>query len=222
MQNRDWHEQWARAVHSPEDMVRFVDDVGCCTSQALRGYPNFPYQAAVVGALAAASPDPWFWKDDLHTEKRLYYTRVFSGQPGFIANALLPALLETNGAVADELIFTGGMSLEAQEIYHLIEMHGPVAIKDLKRMLSPAAKRGVSRVLHDLDRQFIITKTGITGRELGTYGYIWDLVERWMPEMLVAADRLGRTRAKALLREHFATHGILHDAAFYQQVLGWE
>ena len=192
----DWREQWAGAVHAPEDMVRFVEAVGCCTAQALPRFPGFPHQSAVMGALAAGAPDPWFWKDDLHAEKRLFYTRVFGGQPGFVSLALLPALLATNGAVADELLFTGALSLEAQEIYHLIAAHGPIAIKDLKRALTPEALRGATRVLHDFDRQFIISKTGISGRERYSYGYIWDLMERWMPEMLVAADRLGRRLRK--------------------------
>jgi len=30
----------------------------------------------------------WFWKDDLHTAQRLYYTRLFAGRPGFISLAL--------------------------------------------------------------------------------------------------------------------------------------
>ncbi len=222
MQKSMWREKWTRAVQSPDDMVHFVEEVGCCTSNELPGYPEFPYQSAVIGDVTAGVPDPWFWKDDLHTEKRLYYTRVFGGQPGFIANALLPVLLMTNGAVADELIFTGGMSLETQEIYRLIERLGPISIKDMKRQLAPDALHGVSRVLHELDRQFIITKTGITGRVRSTYGYIWDLVERWMPDILVAADQLGRAPAKAIMNDQLAAFGILPDSPFYRKVMRWE
>jgi hypothetical protein len=221
MQTSEWREQWAGMVRTPDDMVRFVDAVGCCTKNALPNYPDFPSQSAVIGELDATTTDPWFWKDDLHIEKRLYYTRVFGGQPGFISFALLPALIATNGEVADELLFAGAMSPEAQEIYHAIEEHGPIPIRDLKRLLTPDATRAANRVLHDLDRQFIITKTGITGRTRGTYGYIWDLVERWIPDMLVAADRLGRTTAMAMIQEHLAAFGVSPDSPFYLKVLGW-
>ena len=208
-------------MRTPDDMVRFVDSVGCCTKSALPDYPDFPSQSEVLGEIDAGTTDPWFWKDDLHIEKRLYYTRVFGGQPGFISNSLMPVLIATNGVTADELVFNGMMTPEAQQIYHAIEAHGPIPKKNLKRLLTPDAKRAADRVLHDLDRQFIITKTGITGRTRGTYGYIWDLVERWIPDMLATADRIGRTKAMAMLREHFAAFGIPPDSPFYTKVLGW-
>ena len=221
MQARRWREQWAGTVRTPEDMVRFVDEVGCCTANELPGYPVFPSQSAVLGKIDAGTTDPWFWKDDLHIEKRLYYTRVFGGQPGFVSMQMLPALMATNGAVADELLFDGMLSPEARQIYHTIAAHGPIPIKELKLLLTPDVKRSVNRVLHDLERQFIITKAGITGRTRGTYGYIWDLVERWVPDMLVAADRLGRTAAIVIIREHLATFGVPPDSPFYLKVLGW-
>ncbi len=217
-----WRGQWTGMVHNPEDMVRFVDAVGCCTSKELPGYPDFPNQDAAIGKLDANSPDTWFWKDDLHAEKRIYYTRVFGGQPGFLSYALLPALMATNGAVADELLFNGMLTPEAQQIYRSIEAYGPIAIRNLKRMLTPDAKQGANRVLIELERKFLITKTGISGRTRGTYGYIWDLVERWLPEMLLAADRLGRKQAEAILREHMTAFGVGPDSKFYAKVLGWE
>lgn len=213
-----WREQWAGKVCTPDDMVRFVDAVTCCTARELPAYLDFPSQSAALGEGAA---DVWFWKDDLHVEKRLYYTRVFGGEPGFISNSLLPAFIATNGVTADELLFNGMMSVEAQQIHRTIEEYGPIPIRDLKGMLTADARRAANRVLHELDRGFIITKTGITGRTRGTYGYIWDLVERWIPDMLVAADRLGRTAAMAIIREHLAEFGVPPDSPFYGRVLGW-
>lgn len=216
-----WREQWAGKVHTPDDMVRFVEAVGCCTRKSLPGYPHFPNQDAVMGKVDATVPDPWFWKDDLHIEKRLYYTRVFAGEPGFVSYSLLPAFIATNGVVVDELLFNGMLSPEAQQIYRNIEAQGPIPIRNLKKQLTPDAKRAADHVLHDLERQFIITKSGITGRTRGTYGYIWDLVERWIPDMLVAADHLGRTTAADMIREHLAAFGVAHDSPFYAKALRW-
>ena len=201
--------------------MRFVDAVGCCTKSALEHYPDFPSQSVVLCEIAATTPDPWFWKDDLHIEKRLYYTRVFGGQPGFVSMSLLPAFIATNGRAFDELLFDGLLTPEAQQIYHTIEAQGPIPIRDLKRLLTPDVKRAANRVLHDLERQFIITKSGITGRTRGTYGYVWDLVERWVPEVLASADRLGPTTAMATIRGHFAVFSVPPDSPFYPKVLGW-
>ena len=218
MQISKWREHWAGRVRTPEDMVRFVDDVGCCTSRELPDYPDFPSQSAVLGEGAT---DVWFWKDDLHAEKRLYYTRVLGGEPGFLSMQMLPAFVATNGVTVDELLFNGMMSVEAQQLYRAIEEYGPIPIRDLKKMLTPDAKRAANRVLHELDRGFIITKAGITGRTRGTCGYIWDLVERWMPDVLAAADRLGRAAAMAMICEHLAAFGVPPDSPFYSKVLGW-
>jgi hypothetical protein len=216
-----WRQQWTGRVRTPEDMVRFVDFVGCCTSRPLTKYPDFPSQSDVIGNVDPNAPDPWFWKDDLHIEKRIYYTRVFGGQPGFISYAMLPAFMATNGAVFDELLFNGVLTPEHKLIYSVIEASGPIPIKDLKSQLTPGAKAAADRVLHDFDRQFIITKTGLSGRTMGTYGYIWDLVERWVPDMLTAADRLGRTKAEAMIRSHLAQYDVSPDSAFYSKILGW-
>ncbi|MEN6415855.1 MAG: hypothetical protein ABFD49_04910 [Armatimonadota bacterium] len=221
-QAEKWREQWAEKLHTSDDLVRFVNAVGCCTIKELPGYPAFPNQDAVIGKIAPNTPDPWFWKDDLHIERRLYYTRVFGGQPGYVSYSLLPAMIATNGAVADELFFNGELSPEAQQIYQAIEAHGPIPTKDLKRLLTPDAKRSASRVLIDLDRRFLITKTDITGRTRGTYSYIWDIVERWVPETLVEADRLGRKQAEVILRKHMAAFGVPLDSLFYTKVLRWE
>jgi hypothetical protein len=195
--------------------------VGCCTTRILPAYPDFPSQQVALGKVDSGVPDPWFWKDDLHIEKRVYYTRVFGGQPGFLSYSLLPVLIATNGAVFDELLFDGVISTEAQQIYQAIEANGPVSSKDLKRLLTPDAKRSSDRILIDFDRKFLITKSGITGRTRGTYSYIWDLVERWAPELLVAADRLGRKQAEIDLREHLLGFGVSPDSPFYTKVLRW-
>jgi hypothetical protein len=213
---REW------VVRTPDELVAFVDAQGCCTIDALPGYPSFPAQSAVIGDVDPAVPHPWFWKDDLHVERRLYYTRVFGNRPGYVSNELLPVLVATNGAVADELIMRGALTVRAQMIYGIIEQHGPIPTKDLKRLLTPDDRRTADTALHDLDRRFIITKTGITGRTLGTYSYVWDLVERWMPDVLAAADRLGRQTAMEVMREHLASFGITGDSPFTRKVLGWE
>lgn len=202
--------------------MRFVESVGACTGKPLPRYPSFPCQSDVLGPICPGVSDPWFWKDDLHVEKRLYYTRVFGGETGFLSIALLPAFVATNGMVVDELLYRGAMTPEAQQIYTAIEGQGPIAIRDLKRMLTPDAARCCTRELQALERRFIITKTAISGRTRGTYGYIWDLTERWMPGVLQAADRLGQESARAQIRQLLAEFGIAPASPFYEKVLGWD
>lgn len=216
-----WRRDWAGKVCTPEDLVRFVDAVGCCSRNALPAYPDFPNQDAVMGPVPRETADPWFWKDDLHAEKRLYYTRIFGGRPGYISNALLPAFVATNGAVYDELVFEGLLTPEAQQIYNLIEAAGPIPIRELKESLTPDARRSATRILNELDRVFLITKTGISGRTRSTYGFIWDLVERWMPEVLTAADKLGRKQAFSMIKTRLSAADLPPDSDFYSRIFDW-
>jgi hypothetical protein len=178
--------------------------------------------AAVQGKVPAGVEDPWFWKDDLHIEKRLYYTRIFRAQPGFISNKLLPAFIATNGVAADEVFLTGLLSAKVQQIYQIIEAEGPISTKNLKRLLLPEIQRSASRLLIELERRFLITKCDITGRTRGTYSYVWDLVERWIPKALLAADNLGREKAEVKIRKHFMNFDIPPESDFYAKVLEWE
>lgn len=42
-----------------------------------------------------------------------------------------------------------------------------------------------------------------------------------MPEMLSTADRLGRVKGQAIVREHMRSFSITDDSPFYRKVLGW-
>ncbi|MHB1457326.1 MAG: AlkZ-related protein [Armatimonadota bacterium] len=216
-----WRDEWTRKVHTPDDLVRFVDAVGCCTLAPIHRYPDFPNQDEVMGEVYPGTDGTWFWKDDLHAEKRIYYTRVFGGQTGYISYVMLPVLIATNGAVIDELLYHGALTPDTLQVYQIIDEYGPIPIRNLKRLLTPDAKHNANKSIVELERRFLITKTGITGRTMGTYGYIWDLVERWLPEVLTAAGEMTRRQAEAKLREHLSSYGIPADSLFYVKVLGW-
>jgi hypothetical protein len=54
-----------------------------------------------------------------------------------------------------------------------------------------------------------------------THGFIWDLVERWMPEVLHQADLLGSRQAEEIIRERLRRLGVGDDSPFYPRVLRW-
>ncbi len=216
-----WHERHQHTVHSEEDVVRFVNAVGCCTVNALERYPDFPSVAVAMGE-AEALWHAWFWKDDLHIAKRLYYTRLFAGRPGFIALDWLPAFIAGSGAAADELFLLGAVPAEAQALYRLVEERGPLASRALKTLLPPDARKAATGHLWELERRFLVTKTGLTGRERGTYGYIWDLADRWLPDAFPAADRLKRAPAREQITAHLEALGVTVNAKLRERVLKWE
>jgi hypothetical protein len=214
----NWLDKWAGKVKIEDDCVRFVDDVGFCTIDPAESAPDFPCQADAMG-LTGALGETWFWKDDLHVQKRLYYTRLFFNKPGYISMEYLPAFIATNGQVADELIIMGRMPVTQQAILQVIEADGPIPTRDLKKKLTTDAARQSSSALISLERLFITTKVDITGRTRQSYGYVWDLAERWVPWAFEEADRLGSVKAKAKIMDKLAANGIEAEAA--GKAFGW-
>lgn len=215
-----WQATWQGAVQHEDDLVRFVNDVGFCTIGGLERWPAFPSQSVAMGRTGVLGAT-WFWKDDLHTEKRIFYTRLFANKPGFISFELLPMFIATNGEVADELIIYGKLPVTTQEILHIIEENGPISTRRLKKLLGPEACKAATTALIDLERRFIITKTDITGRDLGTYSYVWDMAERWIPEAFAAADRIKRKTATEYIVTRLRALGVDPTPTFLTRVLRW-
>lgn len=216
-----WREEWRGQVRAEEELIRFVEAVGFCSINALERFPEFPSVA-----LAMDIPDAlwhaWWWKDDLHIHKQLYYTRLFAGRPGFISLAWLPAFIAAGGAAADELILLGRIPALTQRIYGLIDTLGPVPVRRLKQMLGKEERKAATGALWELERRFIVTKTDITGRELATYSYVWDLAERWLPDAFAAADRLRAPRARQAIRDRLAALEVPESPALFERVFRWE
>ena len=216
-----WIERWKGKLRTQDDCVRFVDDLGFCTIDRVERFLDFPNQAEAM-ELDMAIGHTWFWKDDLHIEKRLFYTRLFFNKPGYISMDLLPVLIATNGQVADELVVMGRMPVVQRAVYDLIEKYGPISSFDLREDLSPETKKQSAAALIALERAFIITKVGITGRKLGTYSYIWDMAEKWVPSAFEEADRIGAKQARAVILDRVAQNGLAAEQDLLAAAFGWE
>jgi hypothetical protein len=215
-----WRDRYRNTVHSEAEAARFVAAVGCCTINQHPKFPEFPSLAVAMGEKTALWT-AWWWKDDLHVNRQVYYTRLFDGWPGFLSLALLPAFIAANGEVADEVRLLGTLPLAALDVYEIIARRGPISSRVLKKELPPEARKAATRHLWDLERRFMITKVEITGRTLQTYSYVWDLAERWMPDAFAAADTLGRQRGRALILAHLAALGVEADARLQTRLLHW-
>lgn len=215
-----WLQGHEDSISEPDDAVAFVDAVGFCTIDRPAKYA-FPYLAAAFpGAPDGVLGRIWFWKDDLHVERRLYYTQLFGAQPGFIGLEWLPVCIAAFGEVADELIYSGRISQAAREAYEILEAEGPLPSRELREKMGVEARQRSQSALLELERRFIITKTGLTGRERGTYGYILDLAERWVPDAFSQAGPLRREHALERILNRLRGWGIETDATYMRRVFG--
>jgi hypothetical protein len=141
----------------------------------------------------------WFWKDDLHIERRLYFGMLLAPDiPVFVSLALLPVLIAAQGDIdARTLHEKGLLPSNALRVYEHIERSGPTATQALPW---PPGSRML--YLATLQQKFLLAKTDLTGRTRGTYGYRWDLAENVFPDSFTQAARLSVSAAREQVLAH--------------------
>ena len=231
MHTPPWRAALSRPIRTQDDAAAFVQEAGFCTWAPVPRLA-FPNLAETMGHSAASVLEPtWFWKDDLHLERRVYYGKIVDGRPSFIAPDYLPsfvAALAGRGQelerAPDRLFREGRLSREALTIYDHLADHGAAPSRELRRgarlherSLAPATERA----LVELQRRFLVCKVGLTGRTRGTYSYIWDLADRFWPDAFEEAQGLGVTAARSHIRERVRAFGVEPGAALEARLFLW-
>jgi hypothetical protein len=226
-----WRRLFRRAVRREADAVAFVEAMGFCTWGPVPRV-RFPNLAEQMGETAGSVlGKTWFWKDDAHLEKKLYYAKVIRGQPSFISMEYLPDFIAAIGGRGLEgerdvgrLFLEGRLSREARTIYEHLEEHPAQPTRDLRRgarLLGKDQTAATERGLTELQRRFLVCKVGLTGRTRGTYSYIWDLAERWTPESFEEAGRASVVAARARIRGRLVEFGMETGAALEEKLFLW-
>jgi len=224
---RGWRQLYPHPIAGPDDAGAFVAALGLCTWGPVPGL-DFPNLAEAMGHTARSVLDQtWFWKDDLHLARRVYYGRIVRGQPTFVAPELLPDLIAALGPAERDvagLYRDGRLGREARAIHdHLVD-HPRQPTRELRR---GAGLRGTDqaapteRALIELQRRLLICKVDLTGRTRGTYGYVWDLAERFWPEAFDEAGRTAVPLARAAVRAALARAGVALPPAQEARLLLW-
>jgi len=209
-------------VVTPEGCLEYVERVGLCSWRRQDRLP------AGLPSLEEATPwsgpevtlQTWFWKDDLHNERRLFYAPLLcpGDVPAFVSLPLLPALIAAQGDSDPRTLYERGrLAHAALTVYEHIERHGPTATNALPW---PAGSR--TPYLAQLQRRFLLTKHSLTGRTRGTYGYRWCLCEEAFPESFREAAGLSVPGARARVVEHLRASGaadMTHERA--ARLLRW-
>ncbi|MEA2515144.1 MAG: hypothetical protein QOJ59_4633 [Thermomicrobiales bacterium] len=226
-----WRDGLRLPITDVADAAPFVEKLGFCTWAPVSGL-GFPNLAEAMGETAwSVMVQTWFWKDDVHLEKRLYYAKIVRGQPSFIAPEFLPdfvAALGGRGREAERdparLYLDGRLSREAKVVFDCLTDHPALSTGELRRRAGLAGKGATAaaeRALLELQRRLLICKVDLTGRTRGTYSYVWDLAERFWPEEFAEARRTSVTAARANIRERLRAFGIEPTAALEARLFLW-
>jgi len=231
MNTTGWQALIPRPITEAEDAFTFVTALGFCTWGPIPGLA-FPNLAEAMGETVSSVLAPtWSWKDDLHFAQQLYYGKIIGGQPSFIAPDYLPdfvAALAGQGLEEERdplhLYLDGRLSREAKALYDYLLDHPAQPTRALRRGTSLGNKRmktATERAFTELQRRFLICKVDLTGRTRGTYSCIWDIAERFWPQVF---ENVGQTlphAARQRIRGQLQLFGLEPITELEQKLFLW-
>lgn len=214
-------------VRTKAQALRFVDALGFC--YAFTGGPGA--LPGLFDVLGTRSIDrmwswTWQWKDELATERALFYGRLLAGKPTFVSLAYLPHFFALTGNVgeADDYLQAyreGRLTQLAKDIYEYLLERGRCSTWTLRaRFVVHRDRSGpFHRALRQLAERCLIAK--VAEEEQGSYAYIWDTFDRWLPRTVRAAGRITTERAAAALLERYLRTVGAVPVGTAERLFGW-
>jgi hypothetical protein len=224
-----WQASWRRAIRGPSDAARFVQTFGFCTWGPLPGLA-FPNLAQAMGETASSVLGrTWFWKDDLHIQRRVFYGKIIAGAPTFIAPDYLPDFVAALGGRAQSgerdvayLYREGRISHLAHAVHASLVTQPAQPTRALRRASGARGAAGWERALVELQRRFVICKVDLTGRTRGTYSYVWDLADRFWPDAFAEARGTAPGAARSRIRGRLSEFGLLPSPGLEAKLFLWQ
>jgi len=200
-------------VRTKAAALRFVNAVGFC-------YAFTPGPGGLPGlfdVLDTRSIDrmwswAWQWKDELASRRRLFYGRLVRRKPTLIALAYVPHFFALTGNVGEpddylQAYREGRLGMLAKDVYEYLRRHGPCSTWVLRAhfVTGRGPSGALQRALVALQERCLIAKVG---ESEGSFSFIWDTFDRWLPQAVRAAGRVsGEAAAATLLERYLRTVG---------------
>ena len=217
-------------MRSKLQALRFIQAIGYCYAFT----PGPGRLPSLFEVLDTRSDDrrwawAWDWKESLPSEKRVFYGRILARKPTFVSLAFLPHFFALTGNVGEpddyaRLYEAGRLSALAKRVYEAVAAGGPMTTRQIRAAVEPD-RRGSSarllRALAELQHLLLLARIGEVGDHPGNYAFVWDLLARWLPDVVGRAARIPhRTAAAAVLGQYVRITGAPRpeDAA---ALFGW-
>lgn len=222
-------------LRTADDAARYVDERGFVYFWPIKGVDLPSLWTAVAGARPVADQhdDPghvtWGWKDSLLGARRWYYGKLLRGKATMVSLDTLPyfyALSENYGDQDDYLMEyeAGRLTVEAKQVYEALLAKGALdslALRREARLLGKESNTRFDRALVDLQRSLRILPIGVAKAGAWNYAFIYELLERWLPEIVSEARRIGRGEARVHLTDVFLQSVGAASAPAVSKLFGW-
>jgi hypothetical protein len=218
------------------DAIDFVEQRGFVTLWPIKGIDLPSLWTATTGPRPVASEhdDPghmtWAWKDQMLDQRRWYYAKLLRGKATFVSLSILPNFYALSPREADlddyrQVYRAGTLSYEALRIADAILDHGAMDSIQLRKRAGLRSAEGKSRFdrgLTELQKGLWILPVGVAEVGAWRYAFVYELFDRWYPEIPAQAGhvRLGRARSD-LISLYFRSVGVA-GYGDVKKVFGWE
>jgi hypothetical protein len=226
-------------LHTEEDAVAFVDEIGFCFLFGDQSIEMPSLWGAVCG-MRRSIPEhhddadlgrTWDWKDTLPARGLIYYGKLLRRKPTLVSLALLPtfyALSPNYGEIDDylERYAEGRLSYDAKLIYEVLLAEGPLATTRLRQLAGMpgggANARRFDRALTELQGELRIVKSGISDANRWGYAYVYDLFLRRYPKVPERARRISTDEAMETLLLCYLRNVVAVPEGDVRRLFGWE
>jgi hypothetical protein len=223
---------------SPEQAVKFVNDVGFCFLFPIQKVEMPSLWDAIAGRVVKTYPDhkgyeierTWGWKDESLDKKWWYYGKLIRDRATLISLDFLPnfyALSENFGDYEHDYLEeykTGQLTAEAKQVYEALLKNGALDAVRLRReahMSSDANKGRFDKALTDLQTGLKVLPVGVAPAGAWRYAFIYEVLPRWYPEIPVRAQKISRIEARRRILEQYMRNVIFSTVPLAARVFGW-
>jgi len=219
-----YHLHPGAALTSKEDALAYVEERGLIFFWPIRGVDLPSLWTATAGdrPVAAEHDDPghvtWGWKDDLLDKRRWYYGKLLRGKATLVSLKTLPNFYALSKRVAElddyQLAYEEGkLTREARVLADVLLKHGAqhtIELRRLAHMSASTSKARFLRALTELQRGLWVLPIGIAQAGSWRYAFIYELFDRWFPEIYKRARGIHRQEARShLLKSYINSVGAL-------------
>jgi len=231
-----YHISMKNRLRTREEAIQFANQRGFIYFWPIKDIALPSLWVAVAGdrPVADAHDDPghvtWGWKDSLLGADHWYYAKVLRKKSTIISLKTAPyfyALSENYGAPEEDYLvqyMQGRLTQEARAVYEALLTEGAldtIALRRKSRLSSPENESRFNRALADLQADFKIIPVGTSQAGGWRYSFVYDLVHRHFPELLVQARSIKESDARLRLAELYLLSVGAATHRDFQKLFGW-
>jgi hypothetical protein len=223
-----------RRIQTVEEARAFVERVGFCFLWPIKGIEMPSLFHAIAGRVRDVpnkhnDPDLskcWGWKDRALGRRWWYYGKLLRRKATLVSLDLLPAFYacsDNYGGLDDyvEEYRAGTMTAEAKRIYEALLEYGPLDTVRLRReshMAAEGAKSRFERALVELQVGLKVLPIGVAEAGAWRYAFVYELVQRHLPELPLQAREIQRSQARRMLVTRYLENVIAAERSMLERV----